>query len=221
MDYNTLARGLGIHDVPIWIDYWPEKEIHRLATYNKAQYQLPYNDPGTAIKATIENLVSEQNARGKRYSDYLTRTCEELAGTQMKPKPWKEIPRLAPIAWNTGTYQRYRELHFDYESSLRNTSRALERRINIGRKLLQIEEVQAALIRRMGVVQLRRNIAIREHFYQFRLEAGQVEPTDEELYRAYAEMDIVRTYQFPPGRSIHQQEDPELLYDYEPPGWRE
>ena len=221
MNYTTLARKLGIHDVPIWIDYWPEKEIHRLATYEKAVHQLKENDPGTAIKAEIKALVTEQNARGKRYSDYLTRHSEDLAGTQMNPKPWTEIPKGAPLVWNLRTYKRYRELHFDYESSLRTTARALERRINIGRKLLQIEEVQAALIRRMGVVQLRRNIAVREHFCQFRLEAGQVEPTDEELYEAYAEMDIVRTYQFPPGRSIQRQEDPELLYDYEPPGWRE
>ena len=221
MNYTTLARKLGIHDVPIWIDYWPEKEIHRLATYDKAVLQLKKNDPGTAIKAEIETLVSEQNARGKRYSDYLTRTSKDLVGTQMNPKPWKEIPRLAPIAWNLKTYKRYWELHFYYGIFLKKTTWALEKRINIGRKLLQIEEVQAALIRRMGVVQLRRNIAIREHFYQFRLDAGQVEPTDEELYKAYAEMDIVRTYQFPPGRSIQRQEDPELLYDYEPPGWRE
>ena len=206
MDYKTLARELGIHDVPIWIDYWPEKEIHRLATYIKAQSQLSHDDPGTAIKATIKTLVSEQDTRGKRYSEYLTRTSAELAGTQMNPKPWKEIPKLAPTAWNTRTYKRYRELHFDYERFLKTTSRALGRRINIGRQLLQIEEVQAALIRRMGVVQLRRNMATREHFYQFRLESGQVEPTDEELYEAYAEMDIARTYQFPPGRSIHQQE---------------
>ena len=206
MDYTTLARKLGIYDVPIWIDYWPEKEIHRLATYEKAVHQLKENDPGTAIKAEIKALVTEQNARGKRYSDYLTRHSEDLAGTQMNPKPWTEIPKGAPLVWNLRTYKRYRELHFDYESSLRTTARALERRINIGRKLLQIEEVQAALIKRMGIVQLRRNMATREHFFQFRLDSGQVEPTDEELYEAYAEMDVARTYQFPPGRSIHQQE---------------
>ena len=88
MDYDSLARRLGIHDVPIFIEYWPEKEIHRLATYNKSLYKLKYNNPGTAIKETIKTLVSEQNSRGKRYSDYLTRTSEELAGTQKNPKPW-------------------------------------------------------------------------------------------------------------------------------------
>ena len=82
MDYDSLARGLAIHDMPIFIEYWLEKEIHRLATYNKSLYKLKYNDSGEEIKETIKTLVSEQNARGKRYSDYLTRTSEELAGTK-------------------------------------------------------------------------------------------------------------------------------------------
>ena len=64
MNYTTLASKLGIYDVPIWIDYWPEKEIHRLATYEKAVHQLKGNNPGTDIKAEIKALVTEQNARG-------------------------------------------------------------------------------------------------------------------------------------------------------------
>ena len=65
MDYQSLARGLGIYDMPTYINCWPEKEIHRLATYKKLLFRMPDGDQQENLKETIKVFVQEQEERAR------------------------------------------------------------------------------------------------------------------------------------------------------------
>ena len=198
MNYRHLAHKLRINPIPFYIDWWPEKEIHRLATYKKSIREAKDEDLREDIKEVVKKFVQEQELLGRRYSAYLTETSKERARTG----DWGLIPEQAWLAWESAIYNQYENLYYKYQQSLGSTTQDWAERFTLGRQLLHIEEVQAARLERIGPEQVKRNIAIRARFFETRIEAGQTSPTDEELSEAYSEMDVNGTYQFPPGEQV-------------------
>ena len=209
MDNTKLARNNGVQAIPYYLEYWPEKEVHRLITYNNELKGLRTIDPRKAELTTeMKAFIKREETRAKRYYDHLMQVCTERIGTVTSPQPWTPIPDLAEEIWEPEMYTRYRIFHFDYQAFMAPTQHHLVRREYLGRRMLQIEELQAKRIRREGVETLRKKATFTTFFCKLRRDARQVPPTKAELEDAWSEFEQTNTYKVPSGQDWNEAPPP-------------
>jgi hypothetical protein len=203
MDYRRLARELNITDLPPLIDYWPEKEIHHLATLYRGLVTPRRDDPRRVqAQKDIDQLVEQQEAKAKLYYDHLTEEATKQVGTLQDFAIWTQVPDQFECLWSQEAYSHYEELWWRYTNYYHSTPDGLAGRIRIGRMLQHIREDQEGRVNRLSETDQERNLEIRRAFVGTRWRAGQAPPTDAELSEAYSTMDVVGTYEFPPGRQV-------------------
>ena len=204
MDTIKLARSNGVQAIPHHLEYWPEKEVHRLITYDKELKKLRDTDPRKEELTTeMQTFRQEEDTKAKRYYDHLMRICNERIGPVTSPLPWTPIPELAKELWETEIYIRYRIYRFDYKAYMTPTEHSLTRRQYLGRRMLQIEDLQAKRIRREGIETLRKKATLTAFFCKMRRDARQVSPTQAELDEAWSQYEQTNVSKVPPGQDWH------------------
>ena len=195
-----IVRQSGITDgVPLFIDYWPEKEVHHFITSKKeVDALLPDGPRLEEVFATHKNLLRQEEAKALRNLKRLSRIAKDRMGNGRRPNPWPPISEQATRLWEPKEYIKYQGLHRLYHLDIKHRLNAFRQCEETGRKLLLIEERQEKRIERVGLDTLLKRETFSQKYEQLALDATGISPTDEEVEDAWISYEQKGSYTFRP-----------------------
>ena len=177
--------------IPKFVDYWPDKQVHRYVTCKK-ETEVP--GINSVVKAQLltkmEEWVKEEEAKGEQFHNRLEELCLGLIGTEDQPKKWEPITEQAERFWELDAYFEYQNTCFLYQMNLYKGTRALTNRKELGIRLLLTKERQNQRLERLG----RRNLLKRERFGEILNwmigQEGDIPPLEDVISDAWAQYEV-------------------------------
>ena len=188
---EILRQNRPIWPIPKFIDYWPEKQVHRYVTCRKEIREPGLNAIVKAqLQADMDNWVKEEEEKGEQLHDRLDELSLSLIGTEDQPKEWEPITEEAERFWELEAYFEYQNTRFLYHLHLSKGSRELTERRDLGRQLLLIADRQTQRVKRLG----RRHLLKRERFGEILNwmigQEGDIPPLEDVISDAWAQYEV-------------------------------
>ena len=195
-----IVRQSGVTEgVPLFIDYWSEKEVHHFITSRKeVDALLPDGPHLEEVFATHKIFLRQEETKALKNLKRLSKIAKERMGTGRRPNPWPPISEQATRLWEPKEYIKYQGLHRLYHLDIKHRLNAFRQCEETGRKLLLIEERQERRIERVGLDTLLKRETFVKKYEQLALSATGISPTDEEVEDAWIIYEQKGSYTFRP-----------------------
>ena len=195
-----IVRQSGITDgIPLFIAYWPDKEVHHFITSRKeVEALLPDNPRLDEVFARHKNFLGQEEAKALKYLKHLSKIATERMGNGRCPNPWPLISAQETTIWEPQEYAKYKGLLRLYSLNIKHRLNAFRQCEELGRKLLLIEERQERRIQRVGQANLLRKANFTEKYERIVLSVNGTSPTNEEMENAWDIFERTGYYAFTP-----------------------
>ena len=199
-----IVRQSGITDgIPLFIAYWPDKEVHHFITSRKeVEALLPDNPRLDEVFARHKNVLGQEEAKALKYLKHLSKIATERMGNGRRPNPWPLISAQETTIWEPQEYAKYKGLLRLYSLNIKHRLNAFRQCEELGRKLLLIEDRQEKRIEREGLANLLRKESFTKKYERIVLGVTATSPTDDEVANAWDIFEQTGSYAFTPTGSV-------------------